>query len=298
MVGEQLDLTTVINILDDAAAAGCTTVRLYGGEPLIHPHLAPMVEHACHLGILPYITTNGFLLKEKISALYAAGLRVATIGLYASGQRYDTYVGVENGYSRFERGLAFVKDKYGSDFRIQLNYLLMRETCSVETLHRAWDLAVRYDASLQIDLIHYSLPYFTEGPNRELQFRQEDKDSIREFTRELLALKTADPQRIPEPVTSIKSIPDWLLLGPDMRIPCDAYNMIWIGADGSVQLCYAAFPLGNVHTMRLKDVLFSARHRAAAQGAFKVECQNCHCERSTRIAKHLPSQFRYSGQFV
>ena len=30
-------------------------------------------------------------------------------------------------------------------------------------------------------------------------------------------------------------------------------KLVWIGADGSVQLCDVAFPLGNVNERRLRD---------------------------------------------
>jgi len=61
MPGQHLKLDTVRTLLDDAAAAGMTTVRLYGGEPLVHPDLPEMIRHARTAGILPYVTTNGFL---------------------------------------------------------------------------------------------------------------------------------------------------------------------------------------------------------------------------------------------
>lgn len=97
----------------------------------------------------------------------------------------------------------------------------------------------------EIDLIHYSLPYFSEGNDRELQFRPEDEPSIREIVDELIVLKQRHPDVFNQSLRSIKSIPDWLLKGPAMRVPCDAYEMIWVGADGTVQLCYVTSKLGN-----------------------------------------------------
>lgn len=44
-----------------------------------------------------------------------------------------------------------------------------------------------------------------------------------------------------------RSITDWLLKGPEMRVPCDAYCMVWVGADGSVKLCCVTFLLGSLH---------------------------------------------------
>jgi len=58
------------------------------------------------------------------------------------------------------------------------------------------------------------------------------------------------PPRAPlhgESRTSIRSIPDSLLKGPDMRAPCDT---IWIGADGSVRLCWVILPAGTLVNIR------------------------------------------------
>ena len=53
--------------------SGSTTVRLYGGEPLLHRDLPKMVEHAVALGLRVDVSTNGILLKEKVDDLYGAG---------------------------------------------------------------------------------------------------------------------------------------------------------------------------------------------------------------------------------
>jgi cyclic pyranopterin phosphate synthase len=78
-----------------------------------------------------------------------------------------------------------------------------------------------------------------------------------------------------------------------MKVPCDAYQMLWVGADGSVQLCYVTFPLGNLHETRLSAMLFTAQHREAARASFELQCPNCHCHYDRRITKHVPSARRY-----
>jgi MoaA/NifB/PqqE/SkfB family radical SAM enzyme len=295
MPGQQLSLAMVESLLEDAKEAGIETVRLYGGEPLLHPALPAMVRSALALGLSPYVTTNGTLLKQKIEALYEAGLRNITIGFYGTGKDFDAYVQRDGRFHRLEDGVAAVRRCYGSSVSMQLNYLLMRPSCNLGALRDAWAFAERHDLEFGVDLIHYSLPYFTEGPNRELQFRPEDRPRIMEWVGELVRLKSAQPTRIKESLLSIYSIPDWLLAGPEMRVPCDAHKLIWVGADGSVQLCYAAFPLGNLHQKRLRDMLFSDAHYRAARGAFALDCPNCHCERETRILKHVQSRRRYQS---
>ena len=93
---------------------------------------------------------------------------------------------------------------------------------------------------------------------------------------------------------SLRSIPDWLFEGPDMRIPCDVYKMLWVGADGSVKLCYVTFDLGNLHDRRLSEILNTRAHQCAARDAFQLQCPNCHCERDSRIRKDFTSRQRYA----
>jgi len=294
MLGQQLSLSMAQNALSDAKLVGIETVRLYGGEPLLHPHLPDMVRHATSLGLSTYVTTNGILLRQKIDSLYRAGLRSITIGFYGTSGDYDKYVQRENSFGRLESAVSFIRERYGSAVSLQLNFLLMRPSCDRKALYSALAFAEKYDLTLSVDLIHYSLPYFTEGANQELQFRDEDRPLIVDWVAALAEIKAKQPHRIKESLLSIYSIPDWLVKKPNMRVPCDAHKLIWIGADGTVQLCYAAFSLGNLHERSLRDILFTDAHRRAARDAFALNCPNCHCERESRILKHAQSREHYN----
>jgi MoaA/NifB/PqqE/SkfB family radical SAM enzyme len=294
MPGQQLSLPEVRQLLTDAKEGGVELVRLYGGEPLLHRDLPEMVRHSIALGMATYVTTNGTLLRQKIDALFEAGLRNITIGFYGTGQSYDDYVHRRDSFRRLEEGLAYARQRYGSALSLQLNYLVMRPTCNLPALQAAWDFAERFDMSFHTDLVHYSLPYFTDGQEGGLSFGPEDAGALQDFARALSRLKTLHPRRVRESLASIHSIPDWLLKGPGMRVPCDVKNLLWIGADGTVQLCYVTFKLGNIRERPLRDMLFTAEHQAAARDAFRLKCPNCHCERDARIQKHLPSRLHYA----
>jgi cyclic pyranopterin phosphate synthase len=91
----------------------------------------------------------------------------------------------------------------------------------------------------------------------------------------------------------MRAIPDWLLRGPAMRVPCDRYRLIWIGANGVVQLCYVTFELGNLHEHRLREILFTEAHEQASRDAFQLKCPNCHCAYDGRTRMHAPSRRLY-----
>jgi len=298
MPGTQLTWEIVKGVLEDARAAGIHKVRLYGGEPLLHPDLAKMVAYCRELGLSPMVTTNGVTLAAQIDALYEAGLRDISLGFYGLGEAYDEYTQRPGRSKKMEAGVQAVREKYGDDVDMQINWLLRRQTCTLEALHEAMDFAFRYRTTIQIDLVHYSLPYFTEGPDRHLQFRPEDRPSIETVVAELLRLKARHPEMIRQSLEGIRSIPDWLLLGPAMKVPCTAREMLWVGPDGTVQLCYVTFKLGNLHEKRLREMLYTDDHVDAARRAFSLDCPNCHCGASDRVMRDAASRRKYSESLL
>lgn len=294
MPGSQIPWPIMRSLLDDAKVLGFFDVRFYGGEPLLHPDLPRMVRHACDIGLGAYVTTNAILLRQKIKPLYEAGLRSINIGYYGTGVKYDAYVQRKKRFEQVEAGVAAVRENFGMDMKMRINWLLKRPSCNLEELHAAFDFAERYNTQFQVDLIHYSLPYFTEGPDRMLQFRPEDRPAIECVVDEIVRLKEAHPNRFNQSLVGLRSITDWLLKGPNMKVPCDSHQMIWVGADGTVQQCYVTFPLGNLHEKRLRDMLFTSDHYRFARDSFALNCPNCHCHYEARIKKHSQSVAMYS----
>jgi cyclic pyranopterin phosphate synthase len=295
MTGAQLPWKLVRNLLDDAKELSISNIRLYGGEPLLHRDIVRIVEYSTSIGLNVWITTNGILLKEKIDDLYRAGLRAIEVGFYGTGESYNSYVQRRDRFAALEAGIAYTRERYGLTIDIKLGWVLMRPTCTLDSAQQTWQFAERYSTSIGINLIHYSLPYFTEGPDRELQFRPEDRPAIEAVVRELIRCKELQPHLIQQSLMALRSIPDWLIKGPDMTVPCDRYRLIWVGADGTVQLCYVTFKLGNLHEKRFSEMLFTPEHRQASRDAFALKCPRCHCSYPSRTAMHAPSRWKYSG---
>jgi cyclic pyranopterin phosphate synthase len=292
MPGARLSLAVVRDAIADAKAGGVDTVRLYGGEPLLHPDLPDMVRHATSLGLRTYITTNGTHLGQRIEALHEAGLRLATIGFYGLDPAYTAHTGRAGHFERLERSLTAVRERYGKAVELQLNYVVMRGTCDPEPLAAAWAFAERFDMFFHLDLASPTTPFF-RNTDADLVAGEAERPGLERLAKALLAYKREQPARLLHTPEFLRSVPDWMVKGTRMRVPCDAYNLIWIGADGSVQLCDTALPLGNVNQTRLRDILFGPEHKKAAQDAFKLNCPNCTCLVDTRIQKHLPSVRRY-----
>lgn len=294
MAGHQLPWSVGEPLLEDAAATGFRTVRLYGGEPLLHRDLPRYVEKIRALGLDMWLTTNGLLLNKKIDRLVEAGLKRVSIGFYGLGDDYDHYVARPGAFKVVERAIREVRARH-PDLRIHLDYLLMRPTSGAAMTGRIVDFAAEHGIGLYVNLVHYSLPYFLrEGGETVLSFGEDDRDLLNETVATLLQAKAAHPGMIRNTVTGLKSIPDWLILKEKMRVPCTEREMVWIGADGTVQMCYVQFPLGNLHETRLRDMVGGPAHRKAARDAFALRCKNCHCGYDKRVRRTLSTRIAYA----
>ena len=294
MPGEILPLEKVREVLDDARAAGVNTARFYGGEPLLHPHLPRMIEHARGIGLDAYITTNGTHLARRFDELYRAGLRWMTIGFYGVEDAYDDYTQRTGHFARLRAGIEAVRARAGGEVQIQINFVLSRRSCSLEALHAAWAFARELDLYFSIDPISEVIPFFT-NPERDLHLEAEHEAALEQVVGELLRLKAEFPHRLPQSVPLLRALPDLLLRREQVHVPCDAYQLLWVGADGTVQLCDVHFKLGNVHERPLREMLFTDEHRRAARDGFRLRCPDCSCKIDSRIRKHAASLRRYGG---
>lgn len=69
-------------MLSDLLGSGVRRVRFTGGEPLLSPHVLPLIEHAVACGAEDIaLTTNGTRLRELAWSLRKAGLRRLTVSL-------------------------------------------------------------------------------------------------------------------------------------------------------------------------------------------------------------------------
>lgn len=73
-----------LTLLDELAALGVLSVTFTGGgEPLIHPQAADILEHATRAGLQWGLVTNGVLLKGRVADACAAGATFVRVSLDA-----------------------------------------------------------------------------------------------------------------------------------------------------------------------------------------------------------------------
>ena len=63
------------------AQANLRFVTFMGGEPLLHPRIADMMQMATDMGVQPTMVTNGWLLPGKLDALAATGISTIFVSI-------------------------------------------------------------------------------------------------------------------------------------------------------------------------------------------------------------------------
>lgn len=297
MPQQQLPWSVGERLIDDAKALGFRSIRLYGGEPLLHKDIEKYVRRIADHGMDQFITTNGILVRKKIDGLVDAGLRKISFGYYGQGDVYDDYVQRKGAYRVMKEGIESVRARHSAEnLRVRIDFLLIRHTATMETVNEMLRFAEEMEAEVFINLVHYSLPYFKVGKEADpYSFNDDDRGLLTDIAARLIEARRTTPGLIANSERGLRSIPDWLIKKENMRVPCTAYDLIWIGADGTVQLCYVCFKLGNLHDTPLSDLLMTPEHRKAAQDAFALKCPNCHCGYDSRITQHRASAKYYAG---
>ena len=67
-LARELSTREAARILEEAAALGCVWVLLTGGEILLRPDFTEIYDHACWLGLLVTLFTNGTLVTSMLAA--------------------------------------------------------------------------------------------------------------------------------------------------------------------------------------------------------------------------------------
>lgn len=104
---DELSLEEKLNVVDQAADAGVAILSISGGEPLMSPHLLPVVQHVKRRGLWVAVATNGTLLSEKmIGKLKEAGVDYLEVSLdSADPHKHDAFREVKGSWQRTMDGI-------------------------------------------------------------------------------------------------------------------------------------------------------------------------------------------------
>lgn len=104
---DELSLGEILSVVDQVKAMGIERLVISGGEPLLRPELATILEHARALGLQVTLLTNGLLIDEGwTQRLVALGVRVKISLDGATAGTHDLL----RGKGAFERTCAVLRN--------------------------------------------------------------------------------------------------------------------------------------------------------------------------------------------
>jgi len=148
----KLSLDQVRIIADKIKIYGPQIVSIGGGEPLLHPELAGIIQ--CLAGDhFPVMICNGwYITPENAKALFRAGLYEASVSVdYATAEKHDRQRGVEGAFNRALNALRILQENRTSAHqRVHMISVIMDDNLDeVEAMIRlARDIGVTYLVTL------------------------------------------------------------------------------------------------------------------------------------------------------
>lgn len=150
---ERAEMSTaqVLSVIDQVTAAGCLTLLITGGEPLLRPDFEQVYRHARSSGLLVSLFTNGTLVSEPVADLLAElPPQMVEVTLYGATAR--TYEHIAQVPGSFQRCLNGVRRLAERRVKLNLKTVLMtanvREYTAIRDLARQMGLGFRYDAAI------------------------------------------------------------------------------------------------------------------------------------------------------
>jgi len=142
---EEMTSDEILRIVKIASSLGIRRVKYTGGEPLLRSDLKDIIKGSVSIGLDDVaITTNGTLLKGRISELIGAGLRRMNVSIPSlDPSLYKSLTGGD-----LTKTIDGIAEAAGGGINIKINTVLMKGVNESE-VRRFLELASSVNASLQ-----------------------------------------------------------------------------------------------------------------------------------------------------
>jgi radical SAM protein with 4Fe4S-binding SPASM domain len=120
----ELPTRRLMTLIDEIAEAGCLSLLLTGGEPLLRPDFPDVYLHALKRGLLVTVFTNGTLLSERIADLLSE-YRPERLEISLYGATRDTYERITRTPGTFDRCMAGIRRAAARGLPLKLKTMAM-----------------------------------------------------------------------------------------------------------------------------------------------------------------------------
>lgn len=176
----ELDTSTWMRVLAEAAALGVLQVHLSGGEPLARRDIVELTAQCARVGLYSNLITSGIgLTADRMSALADAGLDHVQLSIQdVDPASADRIAGYDGAFARKQKAAALVRD---SGLPLTVNAVIHR--ANVARAGRMVELAIALGAR-RVEIAHTQY-YGWASRNREalMPSREEAERAVAEIER-------------------------------------------------------------------------------------------------------------------
>jgi MoaA/NifB/PqqE/SkfB family radical SAM enzyme len=259
------DLASHVRVLTELAQLGAARIKFLGGEPLLHPDIAPLVATVKKLGMRAAMVTNGFLVPRHIETVRT--LDEVVISIDGNEAAHDA----QRGAGTWKKVMAAIDAcaRVGVDFF--LSAVVTRQT--TDQIDWLIDTARRYGVS-----VNFQIPQFNPemyGPHARAWMPE--PDAIRSVVSRIIAAKESGAPVL-FTAHSYRRTLEWAdfalerIERPGERSPCTAGRyFLQVEPNGDIYPCVlqiGAFKPKNVFT----DGVEAAWRHASCHSCF--DCYN------------------------
>lgn len=134
---DELSTDEWIKIINETVRRGTKMICLMGGEPLLHPDIDQIIDHIHSKGIICDMTTNGWLLPNKIELIK----KLDSIMISIDGDAEAT--DINRGEGAFAKALRAIEIARQNNIVVRLNAVMTQQ--SINSIEFLLDLAEKHD---------------------------------------------------------------------------------------------------------------------------------------------------------
>ena len=268
-------------------------IHIIGGETLLWPHTAELAKFITDTGFKTSITTNGYLIDEKMAHdLVAARISGVFVSLDSLDEKKHDYVrGTPGAYRHVMDAIEYLNAARGGQnpeegTSIGLTFTIMQHNLDEVIAFADWA-----EANNKIDAIFFNavLQPFDSGDDSKDWYEREKYKEI--WPQDLRDLDTVIDQLIerkkrgynicnpPEQLEVLKMyFKDPYRFRQNMKIKCTRGDLApEVNAYGDISMCFYMQPLGNIRKDNIRDIWFGEEMK-------KVREQINHCSLDCDLA--------------
>lgn len=228
-----LDLDLFQSIIQQAKPLGLSSVKLTGGEPLLHPNILEIIEIIRSKGLLLSVETNGTLCTPRLAEKIAKSIN-PLVSVSLDGADAETHEWVRGVKGSFELALEGIKNLVKAGLKPQIIMTVMKHN------QEHLEPLIRLAESLRAGSIKFNLVQpVAKGNNlhtNDETLSIEELINLGQYAENTLSTLTDLPLYFDHP-PAFKALGKLFgTKGDDFNV-CGILNILGVLADGSYALC-------------------------------------------------------------